>query len=60
MPKTIIVTSEGRDATEIIKKLVEKRVVQFISHRGVFIFARHYLSKNQVREAYKRTKNGKM
>lgn len=56
MPKTIFVTSENKDATAIIDKLVEKKIVQVITCKGVFVFARHYLKKSQVRDAYKRSK----
>ncbi len=56
MPKTIIVTSEGKDAFKILDKLVEKRIVQMIACKGTFVFARHYFTKSQVRDAYKRTK----
>lgn len=58
MPKTIIVTSELKSSQDILNKLVEKKVVQMISHRGVFVFGRHYLTKAQVRDAYKRTQKG--
>lgn len=57
MPKTIIVTSELKDSQTILSKLVEKKIVQMTSCKGIFIFARHYLRKSQLRNAYKRIKN---
>ena len=56
MPKTIFVTSEDREPKEILDKLIEKKIVQVTNCKGIFVFARHYLTKHQVRDAYKRTK----
>ena len=56
MPKTIIVDNYLKAPGEVLQKLVEKKIVQVTSYKGVLIFGRHYLTKAQIRDAYKRTK----
>lgn len=55
MPKTIMSVYEpGKNAEEVVKELIEKQIVASVGSKGKIVLGRHYLTRQQLRNAYYR------